>query len=201
MPRPVSVPLVPGVTVSLCLLLVLVGCGRGGDDTDASPTPRPSAPATTATPAPSPDATQETQEPADPDAPPIEFDGGNDAGGDGVVTGPGDTSALPGAPADFRTFIGQEVGRLRAEAGDRCRNDPRIRVDRVQAGGWAAGGVTTPECGGYAVLWARTGNQWSQVWSGQQLVDCGTLERFDFPVSVVGDQCLGQNGSAFPYRG
>jgi hypothetical protein len=181
--------------VSLCLLLVLAACGRGDDDTtDTSPTARPSASSTTAsTPTPTPPEPDET---ADPAAPPIDY--GN---GGGVVSGSDDTSALAGAPADFRSFIGDEVGRLRAEAGDRCRNDPQIRVDKVQAGGWAAGGVTTPECGGYAVLWARTGSQWSQVWSGQQLVDCGTLMRFDFPVSVVGDQCLGQNGSAFPYRG
>ena len=178
------------------LAVVVAGCGRGDEDTD---TPDPTfAPPTATSTTPSASATPSTpaEDTADPDAPPVDFRGEGGA----VVTG-GDTSALAGAPADFVAFVSSELSRLRTSGIDGCSNAPQIRVDSVQGAGWAAGGVTAPECGGYAVLWARSANRWAQVWSGQELVDCGTLMRFDFPVSVVGDQCLGQNGTAFPYAG
>lgn len=176
------------------LALVVTGCGRGDDDTDSTPEPTFASPTATATPSASATPTDETT-PA-PNAPPVDY---RDEGGV-LVTGSGDTSALSGAPADFSTFVTGELSRLRSENSDGCSNDPQIRVDTVQGAGWASGGVTTPECGGYAVLWAKTDSRWSQVWRGQELPDCGTLKRYDFPVSVVGDQCLGQNGTASAYR-
>lgn len=178
------------------LALVVTGCGRG-DDTDTLPDPSFATPsATTSSPA-TPEPTTPVDEAQDPDAPPTDF---REEGGV-LVTGSGDASDLAGAPADFGTFVTRELARLRTTGIDGCSNDPQIRVDTVQGAGWAAGGVTAPECGGYAVLWARTGNQWSQVWSGQELVDCGTLQRYGFPVSVVGTQCLGPNGTASTYSG
>ncbi|MGJ9424013.1 hypothetical protein [Aeromicrobium sp. CF3.5] len=178
------------------LALLITGCGRGDDGTDTAPEPTFSTPSATATPSasgsPTPTPTEET--PA-PDAPPVDYS----AEGGALVTGSGDSSALAGAPADFSTFVTGELSRLRTEGIDGCSNDPQIRVDTVQGAGWASGGVTAPECGGYAVLWAKTSNRWAQVWSGQELVDCGTLKRYDFPVSVVGTQCLGPGGTASAY--
>ncbi len=178
------------------LSLVVTGCGRGDGDTDTAPDPAFSAPS--ATPAPtasgSPTPTDETTA---PDAPPVDYR--NEGGA--LVTGTGDSSALAGAPRDFSAFVTAELSRLRTAGLEGCDNDPQIRVDSVQGAGWASGGVTAPECGGYAVLWARTDGRWAQVWNGQELVDCGTLRRYDFPVSVVGTQCLGPGGTASAYAG
>lgn len=179
------------------LTLVVTGCGRGDDDTDTSPRPTASTPTASATPSASATPTTPAEETPDPDAPPVDY---RDEGG-ALVTGSGDSGALAGAPRDFSDFVTTELARLRATGLEGCSNDPQIRVDSVAGGGWASGGVTAPECGGYAVLWARSGDRWAQVWSGQELVDCGTLQRYDFPVSVVGTQCLAQNGTAATYRG
>lgn len=188
------------VVLSVSALLTLGACS-GGDDqqestgsaTTAAPAPTPTA--TTSSPTPTPSATA-TEDPA---APAIDYDTEADSGT--VVADPAAADSLPKASADFKQFIATELKRLQDESGDECTNKPQIRVSKLQTAGWASGGVFTPECGGYSVLWAKTGGEWAQVWGGQQLVDCDTLMRYKFPVSVAGTSCLGQDDSPFPYTG
>ena len=179
---------------SVCLLLVAAGCSKDKDEA-AKPTPSSSA-SSSATPTESPTP---TIEPPDPDDPTVDYDTAEDSGQ--VVSDPAGASGLSKASDEFKAFISAELTRLQNEAGSECSNKPEIRVSKLQNAGWAAGGVFTPECGGYAVLWAKQGGQWSQVWGGQQLVDCTTLLRYKFPVSVAGDQCLSQEGASSKYSG
>ena len=181
------------VTVAIATV-VLSGCSRGGDDQDDA-LPAPSPTVSSSSPTPTPTATESV----DPDAPPIDYDTPDDSGF--VVADAAGADKLEKASPDFKAFIAEEVVRLQDEAGSDCANKPQIRVSKLQAAGWASGGVFTPECGGYAVLWAKSGTQWSQVWGGQELVDCVTLMRYKFPASVAGQQCLGQNGTSYDYTG
>lgn len=183
------------LVVAASLLLTVAGCSKQSDD--ATPAPTTSAP-TTASPSPSATPTP-TEDAPDPDAPAIDYQ--TEAGTGAVVPTPGDTSNLTKSSAEFKAFISAELTRLQNESGGNCTNQPQIRVNTVQNAGWASGGVFTPECGGYAVLWAKQGGDWSQIWGGQELVDCSTLLRYKFPVSVVGDQCLTQEGASATYSG
>lgn len=180
---------------SVCLLLVAAGCSKDADE-KAEPAPSSSAPSSAAPPTESPTPTIEAP---DPDAPAIDYETTEDSGQ--VVSDPAGASGLSKASDDFKAFISAELTRLQNEAGGGCSNKPEIRVSKLQNAGWASGGVFTPECGGYAVLWAKQGGKWSQVWGGQELVDCTTLLRYKFPVSVAGDQCLSQEDSSSTYRG
>ncbi|MGA9714681.1 MAG: hypothetical protein WBQ48_02505 [Aeromicrobium sp.] len=179
---------------SVCLLLLAAGCSK---DKDGAAKPAPTSDASSSA-VPTESATPTIEAP-DPDAPAIDYETSEDSGK--VVTAPSDASGLSKASDDFKAFISAELNRLQNEAGGDCPEKPTIRVNRLQNAGWASGGVTVPECGGYAVLWAKQGGEWSQVWGGQELVECTTLVRYKFPVAVAGDQCLSQEGSASTYRG
>lgn len=183
------------LAVAACLLLTVSACSKKSEEPKPAPT---TAIPTTASPTPSATPTP-TEETPDPDAPPIDYD--DESGTGAVVPTPGDTSNLDQTSPEFQAFISAELTRLQNESGGDCTNQPQIRVNKVQSAGWASGGVFTPECGGYAVLWAKQGGEWSQVWGGQELVDCSTLLRYKFPVSVAGDQCLTQEGASSTYAG
>lgn len=178
---------------SVCLLLAVSGCSKNNDESAEPAATKPTA----ANSAPTESATPTIKAP-DPDAPAIDYDTAEDSGK--VVSDPAGASGLSKASDDFKAFIAAELTRLQNEAGDDCPNRPQIRVSKLQNAGWASGGVFVPECGGYAVLWTKQGGQWSQVWGGQELVDCTTLVRYKFPVAVAGDQCLSQEGSPATYN-
>ncbi len=185
---------------SVCLALALAGCSEAKDeDAERAAEPTPTATASTSaaptqTPPPTP-----TGDAPDPKTPAIDYDTEQDSGV--TVKDSAAADGLSKAPSDFKEFIAAELTRLQDEAGSDCSNKPQIRVSKLQPAGWAAGGVFTPECGGYSVLWVKTGGTWAQVWGGQELVDCVTLTRYKFPASVAGDSCLGQSGSSFTYTG
>lgn len=179
---------------SMCLLLIVSACSKDEDD-DAKPAPTSSGPSSAA---PSPSPTGSIEAP-DPDAPVVDYKTSEDSGE--VVSDASGAAGLAKASDDFKAFISAELTRLQNESGGDCPGKPAIRVSKLQNAGWAAGGVTVPECGGYAVLWAKQGGEWGQIWGGQELVDCTTLLRYKFPVSVAGDQCLTQEGSSSTYRG
>lgn len=177
---------------AIAIVLLTAGCsgsddpvGTAGDSTTTLP------PATTATPTPTPEPTQDTTAPASTLI---------DYGDDGiVVSAAGDEKRLEGAPADFTTFIVAELARQQATKDDVCTEKPEIRVERVDVRGWAAGGVSIPQCGGNAALWARTGGAWKTVWSDQTLPDCSVLEKYDFPPSIAGAECGTADGKTRRY--
>lgn len=111
-----------------------------------------------------------------------------------------DTKRLTGSTDDFRAFIAAELAADRADPEEGCTQRPQIYVSRLDTRGWAAGGHFVPQCGGTATLWAKADGTWREVWSGQQLTDCATLEKYAFPTDVVGRTCLA-GGEERPYRG
>lgn len=176
--------------------LLLAGCGSSDGSSDvaepsAKPTtttnaPAPTRPQPSATTAkPTPTATTPTA--AQPTGRLIDYETTDEDGA--MITVAADTSKLTGAPADFKTFIGGELSK-KSSADEGCTEPPQIYVSRLDTGGWARGGHFIPQCGGYATLWAKSGGSWKDVWSGQSLVDCATLDRYNFPVRVAGDSCL-----------
>lgn len=184
-------------------LLLLAGCGSSDGTSDvAEPTtetsatsaPAPTTPAPSATTA-TPTATTPT--PARPAGQLIDYETADEDGA--TITIAADTSKLTGAPADFKSFIAGELTK-KSSVDEGCTEPPQIYVSRLDTGGWARGGHFIPQCGGYATLWAKSGGVWKDVWGGQSLVDCETLNRYKFPARVAGDTCL-TGEDAVPYSG
>lgn len=179
------------LSVAIAILLLTAGCGDSDEpvgtagDPTPTPEPTPTASATTST-------TAATEGPIASDL--------IDYGDDGVVVArSGDRVLLVGAPADFTDFIVAELARQQATKDDVCTEKPEIRVERIDVRGWAAGGVSIPQCGGNAALWARTGGDWKTVWSDQTLPDCTVLEKYRFPASVAGSECGTADGKTRSY--
>jgi len=194
--------LVPALAVTLALL-ALGACGSDSDAEqpaaggDSSSTAPAGTGAGTGDPEPaSPDAPTKTVPTETPAAAPpttkapggklLDYETGDDEGV--TIATAADTGKLTGSPADFRSFIGARLAA--AEPGDGCTEAPQIYVSRVDTGGWARGGYSIPQCGGYAALWAKSGGTWTEIWSGQSLVECSTLTRFTMPARVAGASCL-----------
>lgn len=159
--------------------------------TSAAPSATPSASGVPETASPTPDAP--TQGPI------INYENSD---GEGVlITRASDTAKLANAPASFKAFIAAELRRSTAAQDPQCPEPPQIYVSKLATDGWASGGYFEPQCGGYAALWASPQGTWKQAWSGQELVDCTTLEKFAFPATISGNTCLaGGNGVSYPRR-
>ena len=190
--------LLPALAVTVALL-TLGACGSdsGSEGPAADPETTSTAPAATSEPTapttseptttePTDDATAAQPTKAAPTGKLLDYETGDDDGA--TITTAADTSKLTGAPADFKAFIGARLSS--ADAGEGCTEAPQIYVSRVDTGGWARGGYFIPQCGGYAALWAKSGGAWTEVWSGQSLVECATLEKYKVPARVAGAQCL-----------
>jgi len=192
------------VALATTTLLLLGACGSDEPEAAGSPSttaPTSSAPAPTAEPTTAepttPKPTRTTSEPtnAAPAGQLISYANGED---DGVlIATAADVGKLKGAPADFTRFIAAELSSATPEDG--CTEKPQISVDAIDTGGWARGGHFTPECGGYATLWARAGGTWKDVWGGQSIVECSLLTQYKFPARIAGDTCLkGDEAVSYP---
>jgi hypothetical protein len=190
--------LVPALAATVALL-TLGACGSGSDDPAESTggSSGSTAPAGTDDPAPSsPDTPTKTVPTETPVAPApttkapagklIDYETGDDSGA--TIATPADTGRLTGSPADFKSFISARLAA--ASPGEGCTEPPQIYVSRVDTGGWARGGYSIPQCGGYAALWAKSGGTWTEIWSGQSLVECSTLTKYKMPARVAGASCL-----------
>lgn len=123
-----------------------------------------------------------------------------DYGDDGVtVSSPDDVAKLTGAPADFTSFVVDELRRQQDVKDEVCTEKPQIKVSRVDTRGWAAGGTFIPQCGGNAALWAEVDGAWREVWNGQTLPECTVLEKYEFPADVAGAECGTADGETRRY--
>ncbi|MCW2841016.1 MAG: hypothetical protein JWR55_2499 [Aeromicrobium sp.] len=188
---------IPLLTAAAATLILLAGCGS---DSDPAASPTEGTGATTSAASPTGRAAP-TKKPATTRSTPvvttvpttpgpagkvIDYETDDESGV--VLTTAADASRLSGAPSDFRTFV---TGQLAAATpGEGCTEKPQLYVSRIHTGGWASGGYFIPQCGGYATLWAKSGGAWTDVWSGQSLVECSTLEKYQFPVAIAGPSCL-----------
>lgn len=171
--------------VAMAILLLTAGCGGSDEPNGTGSDPKTPAPTTSST-------TATTEAPITSDL--------IDYGDDGIVVASrGDRDLLVGAPADFTDFIVAELARQQATQNDACTEKPQIRVERIDVRGWAAGGISIPQCGGNAALWAKTGGDWEAVWSDQTLPDCAVLEKYRFPASVAGSECGTADGKTRRY--
>jgi hypothetical protein len=168
--------------VAIAILLLTAGCG-GSDDPQGPPSRSATTPAPTSAPTKASHVSNL-----------IDY-------GDGgiVIAHSGDDKQLIGAPADFTAFMVAELAHQRAAKDDVCTDEPEIRVERIDVRGWAAGGVSIPQCGGSAALWARTGEGWQTVWNEQTLPTCSVLEKYDFPSSIAGTECDTPDGTTRSY--
>jgi len=180
-------------TLTTAAMLLLGACGSdepqaaGTTSTAAPTTAAPTTvPTTTAPTTPEPTKSSATPTATTPSGKLISYADGDDTGV--TIATAADTARLTGAPADFKTFIAAELATSSTDEG--CTEAPQISVDLLDTGGWARGGHFIPQCGGYATLWAKSGGTWKDVWGGQSLVECSTLEQYAFPARVAGDQCL-----------
>ncbi|WP_157432690.1 hypothetical protein [Aeromicrobium sp. Root472D3] len=187
-------------------VLMLGACGSDGDAQTAAPSTSTDSPTATdapTTPAPTrtsttrePSPTETTKEPAVKPGTFIDYEAVDE---DGItIAAVSDTSKLSGAPLDFKTFIAASIAKQSADGVEGCTEAPRITVTQLDTGGWARGAYSAPGCGGSAVLWAKSGGAWTQAWTGQSLVDCATLERYDFPSRLAGSTC-DAGGDSRPY--
>lgn len=184
-------------------MLLLAGCGSSAESPGVATPSATSSAVTTSAPAPTqpapsattPTPTATTPTAARPIGTLIDYETTDEDGATIAVAA--DTSKLTGAPADFKTFIAGELTKT-PSTDEGCTEPPQIYVARVATGGWARGGYFIPQCGGYATLWAKSNGAWQDVWRGQSLVDCATLQRFAFPARVAGDTCLdGEDAVAY----
>lgn len=164
--------------VATAFLLLTAGCGSDDGKSPADDTPTSAAPSTSAAPA------------------STLIDYGDD---EISVTRAADATKLTGAPKDFKEFIVTDLARQQSVKDDACTEKPEIHVAKIDTRGWAAGGSFIPQCGGNATLWARTGGTWKEVWAGQTLPDCKTLDKYRFPASVVGKECGTDDGGTRAY--
>lgn len=188
--------------------LVLGGCGsdveQAASDTATSSTPTTRVPASPSSTTPSPSAAPSSPaatvpaatKPAPAAGRLIDYEATDEDGI--VITSAADTSRLTGSSAAFKRFIARQLSSSASSGDEGCTEPPQIYVSRVDTGGWARGGYFVPQCGGYAALWAVADGAWTEVWGGQSLVDCATLNRYAIPSRVAGDTC-DTGGDAGPY--
>ncbi|HUQ00328.1 MAG TPA: hypothetical protein VM093_07685 [Aeromicrobium sp.] len=120
---------------------------------------------------------------------------------DGVeLRNAGDVGKLKGAPADFQQYIAGAADVVGGEGDPDDKCSPRIFVDKVDASGFARGGIF--DCGGAQLMWARRGGGiWRQIWGGQITPDCPTMTKYRVPASIAGKTCWDVKAQEdVPYR-
>lgn len=119
-----------------------------------------------------------------------------------AIKKPDDVRKLTDAPEDFRQFIAGRLDEARSTRDPEFPECvPTIGVDVYDPTGFASGSRT--DCGGYAIIWAKKGGVWQEVWGGQDLADCSDLKSKGVPASVAFDQkCFDKKmQKARAYRG
>src|SRR3954447_20732166 len=113
---------------------------------------------------------------------------------------------IPGAPAEFRTFVKGQLHALWDDLGhtQACKTSPLITVHAVRTDGFAMGAVNTVPrhgCetgGGYEAIWAVRKGAWKEVIGTQEIIACARLERFDIP-SEIGVHACYRGNEVVPY--
>lgn len=103
-----------------------------------------------------------------------------------TIAKPGDVSKLEGAPDDFKQFIAGLIDGLKTPPDEDCQFT--VGVERIDTSGYAFG--SQHSCGGAVYMWSKQDGVWQEIWSGQELADCDTMEKYSVPTSIVGDKCL-----------
>ena len=159
----------PAAALLAAALLLCSACGASKDDDQGAATP--SAEATPSS-SPSPAAAELVtydQKPA------------------GVtIAKVADVSKLEGAPDDFKQFIAGLIDGLKTPPDEDCQFT--VGVEKIDTSGFAFG--SQHSCGGAVYIWSKQDGVWQEIWAGQELPDCDTMEKYSVPTSIVGDKCL-----------
>ncbi len=103
-----------------------------------------------------------------------------------IIAKVADVSKLEGAPDDFKQFIAGLFDGLMRSPDEDCQLT--VGVEKIDTSGFAFG--SQHSCGGAVYIWAKPNGVWQEIWGGQELPDCDTMEKYSVPTSIVGDQCL-----------
>lgn len=157
-----------------------------GGDSSAAPTVPPSTAPSSTTLAPTPSATPTAPSTAPSTKKPrlIGYAGGESTGVE--VHTRSDAKKLHGAPASFKTFIG-DIAQKFTDTSDCDAAAKGVTVETLRTDGFAAGGVN--DCGGYAALWAVVDGRWKQIQGSQDAWKCDVLKRYQVPSDVAGTTC------------
>lgn len=193
------------VAVAGCFVVVTGCAGSDPDNNATSDGARPTTatrtvPATSPTPSASPTLSATSEPTASPTPKVVTYETDDKAGV--TVTEPGQKSQIADASESFSTFLDRQLERAINNRDRVCPEPPQVYVNKVAPEGWASGGYFVPQCGGYAALWAVSKGSWREVWTGQELVDCQTLERYKFPAAIAGTACMdGDESVQYPRAG
>jgi hypothetical protein len=97
-----------------------------------------------------------------------------------------EVSKLEGAPDDFKQFIAGLIDGLETSPDEDCQLT--VGVEKIDTSGFAFG--SQHSCGGAVYIWSKQDGVWQEIWGGQELPDCDTMEQYSVPTSIVGDKCL-----------
>jgi hypothetical protein len=153
----------PAAAVLTAALVVSSACGSTKDDDKSG-----------ATPSSSPSAAAEL----------IRYDQEEPAGVS--IAKAAEVSKLKGAPDDFKQFIAGLIDGLKTPPDEDCQFT--VGVEKIDTSGFASGNQHS--CGGAVYIWAKRDGVWQEIWGGQELPDCDTMEKYSVPTTIVGDKCL-----------
>ena len=103
-----------------------------------------------------------------------------------TIANAADVSKLEGAPDDFKQFIAGLIDGLETAPDEDCQFT--VGVEKIDTSGFAFG--SQHSCGGAVYIWSKQDGVWQEIWGGQELPDCDTMEKYSVPTSIVGDKCL-----------
>lgn len=106
-----------------------------------------------------------------------------------VIKTPADVDKLKGSPQSFKDFAS---GQIAAHANDSTAGGCGaygIGVSRVYKGQFALGTVGSEGCDGAEALWDRVDGKWQQIFAGQQMADCATINKYKVP-KIIYPECF-----------
>lgn len=99
-------------------------------------------------------------------------------------------------PADAKPFLSGILTKAQTESPDCAMT---MYIDGYRVADLISGGMGG--CGGYDVLWGKTGGVWKQIIGGQDVPDCAAVRKVwsgTIPTDFFGGRCL-EGGAVVPF--
>jgi hypothetical protein len=101
-----------------------------------------------------------------------------------------DIVKLKDASDSFKSFIGSMVGD-KPKYAEECDYPHTVYVNKIYKDQFALGGQHS--CGGFAIVWKKTNNSWSEYTTGQGTPRCSDLKAKGIPSKII-DKCYDGTG-------